>query len=67
MKRLFRIVCLALAAVFCVAADQAVKLLVVTTMQPGETRRFLPPLLQLTRVHNYGAAWSSFSGARPAK
>lgn len=55
---------LALAAVFCVAADQAVKLLVVTTMQPGETRRFLPPLLQLTRVHNYGAAWSSFSGAR---
>ena len=24
----------------------------------------LPPLLRLTRVHNYGAAWSSFSGAR---
>lgn len=57
-------VCLALAAVFCVAADQAVKLLVVSTMQLGETGRFLPPLLQLTRVHNYGAAWSSFSGAR---
>ena len=56
-------VCLALAAVFCVAADQAVKLLVVSTMQLGETGRFLPPLLQLTRVHNYGAAWSSFSGA----
>lgn len=25
---------------------------------------FLPGLLELTRVHNYGAAWSSFSGRR---
>ncbi len=57
-------VCLALAALFCIAADQLVKLLVVGTMHLGETERFLPPLLQLTRVHNYGAAWSSFSGAR---
>ena len=31
---------------------------------PGESEPLLPPLLQLTRVHNYGAAWSSFSGAR---
>ena len=59
-------VCLALAAVFCVAADQAVKFLVVNTMSPGESEPLLPPLLQLTRVHNYGAAWSSFSGARCA-
>ena len=51
-------VCLALAAVFCVAADQAVKFLVVNTMSPGESEPLLPPLLQLTRVHNYGAAWS---------
>ena len=57
-------VCLALAALSCIAADQIVKLLVVGTMQLGETERFLPPLLQLARVHNYGAAWSSFSGAR---
>ena len=57
-------VCLALAAVFCVAADQAVKFLVVNTMSLGESEPLLPPLLQLTRVHNYGAAWSSFSGAR---
>ena len=57
-------VCLALAAVLCVAADQAVKFLVVNTMSPGESEPLLPPLLQLTRVHNYGAAWSSFSGAR---
>ena len=46
------------------AADQAVKFLVVNTMSPGESEPLLPPLLQLTRVHNYGAAWSSFSGAR---
>ena len=25
---------------------------------------FLPGLVELTRVHNYGAAWSSFSGQR---
>ncbi len=25
---------------------------------------FLPGVLELTRVHNYGAAWSSFSGYR---
>ena len=57
-------VCLALATGFCVAADQIVKVLVVHTLALGESARLLPPLLQLTRVHNYGAAWSSFSGAR---
>ena len=36
-------VCLALAAVFCVAADQAVKFLVVNTMSPGESEPLLPP------------------------
>ena len=57
-------VCLALAAVLCVAADQAVKWLVLNTMTLGQSQPLLPPLLRLTRVHNYGAAWSSFSGAR---
>ena len=57
-------VCLALAADLCVAADQAVKWLVMHTMVLGSSQPLLPPLLQLTRVHNYGAAWSSFSGAR---
>ena len=33
-------------------------------MPLGRSEKLLPPLLQLTRVHNYGAAWSSFSGAR---
>ena len=57
-------VCLALASLASIVSDQIVKALVVSTMQLRETAPFLPPLLQLTRVHNYGAAWSSFSGAR---
>ena len=57
-------VCLALIVAACVWADQNIKSLVVNSMQLGETQRFLPPLLQLTRVHNYGAAWSSFAGQK---
>ena len=57
-------VCLALASLASIVSDQIVKALVVSTMQLRETAPFLPPLLQLTRVHNYGAAGSSFSGAR---
>ena len=30
----------------------------------GESTDFIPGLVSLTHVHNYGAAWSSFSGAR---
>lgn len=30
----------------------------------GERRAFIPGLFSLTHVHNYGAAWSSFSGER---
>ena len=33
-----------------------------TTADPA--RPLLPGLVELTRVHNYGAAWSSFSGRR---
>lgn len=59
-----RALCLALAPLVCVLSDQTVKFLTVSAMAPGETQPLLPPLLQLARVHNYGAAWSSFSGAR---
>lgn len=34
----------------------------VATADPA--RSFLPGLVELTRVHNFGAAWSSFSGMR---
>ena len=30
----------------------------------GETTPLLPGLVELMRVHNYGAAWSSFSGQK---
>lgn len=33
-------------------------------MTADPARPFLPGLVELTRVHNYGAAWSSFSGQR---
>ena len=45
-----------------IAADQALKYWTVTHLALGESTPFLPGLMQLTRLHNYGAAWSSFSG-----
>ena len=55
---------LPLAMALVVAADQAVKAVTVLSLEPGETDTLLPPLVRLRRIHNYGAAWSSFSGAR---
>ncbi len=55
------------------AADQWVKLWTAASfIAPAEgytatsnaARQLLPGVLELTRVHNYGAAWSSFSGQR---
>ena len=34
----------------------------VSHLELGQSTGFLPGFLQLTRVHNYGAAWSSLSG-----
>ncbi len=45
-----------------VAADQALKYWTVTHLALGESTAFIPSLMQLTRLHNYGAAWSSLSG-----
>lgn len=44
------------------AGDQILKYWVVTHLAVGESAPFLPSFMQLTRLHNYGAAWSSFSG-----
>ena len=44
------------------AGDQILKYWVVTHFAVGESAPFLPGFMQLTRLHNYGAAWSSFSG-----
>lgn len=55
---------LALAALLIIACDQLVKALVVLALPLGGQDTLLPPLLQLGHIRNYGAAWSSFSGAR---
>ena len=34
----------------------------VSHLELGESTPFIPAIMQLTRVHNYGAAWSSLSG-----
>ena len=44
------------------AGDQILNYWVVTHLAVGESAPFLPGFMQLTRLHNYGAAWSSFSG-----
>ena len=46
------------------ALDQWFKLWVVERIPLGEAQPFLPGVMQLRTVHNYGAAWSSFSGMR---
>ena len=45
-------------------ADQLIKYWTVEHLALGESAAFLPGIVRLTRVHNYGAAWSSFSGMR---
>lgn len=52
-----------LAAVL-LALDQWVKHWITANLPLGEALPFLPGLVELRTVHNYGAAWSSFSGMR---
>ena len=54
----------ALLALALLALDQWVKRYIALTLPLGETRPLLPGLVELKTVHNYGAAWSSFSGMR---
>lgn len=53
-----------LLALALLALDQWVKRYITLTLPLGESRPLLPGLVELKTVHNYGAAWSSFSGAR---
>ena len=57
-------VCSALLAGALLGLDQWVKRWVSLHIPLGEARPFLPGLVELRTVHNYGAAWSSFSGMR---
>ena len=54
----------ALLAAAALGLDQWVKAWVSARIPLGEARPFLPGLVELRTVHNYGAAWSSFSGMR---
>lgn len=56
-------VCSALALAL-LALDQWFKHWISVHLPLYETMPFLPDLVQLRTVHNYGAAWSSFSGQR---
>ena len=53
-----------LAALALLGLDQWVKHYVTTTIPLGQTQSFWPGVVELCTVHNYGAAWSSFSGMR---
>ena len=53
----------AMAALFLVL-DQWFKFWIVENLPLGQSMPFLPGIMQLRTVHNYGAAWSSFSGMR---
>ena len=54
----------ALAAAVILALDQWVKHWITVNLPLGESMPLLPGFMQLRTVHNYGAAWSSFSGMR---
>ena len=54
----------ALLALALLALDQWVKRYITLTLPLGETRPLLPGFVELKTIHNYGAAWSSFSGMR---
>lgn len=54
----------ALLALGLLVLDQWVKAWVSAHIPLGETMPFLPGFIELQTVHNYGAAWSSFSGQR---
>ena len=55
---------LAAISVALLAVDQWVKLWITKNLPLGESMPLLPGLVELLTVHNYGAAWSSFSGQR---
>lgn len=51
-----------LLSAFIVVFDQLFKKWCVLALSMGISRRFLPGILNLTMVHNYGASWGILSG-----
>jgi len=58
-----KVACLGLSEAAMIFCDRYVKVLTMS-LELDETAPFIPGILQFRRVHNYGAAWSSLSGAR---
>ncbi|MBQ7777926.1 MAG: signal peptidase II [Oscillibacter sp.] len=54
----------ALLAVGGLVFDQWLKAYMTANIPLGQTQPLLPGVIELRTVHNYGAAWSSFSGQR---
>ena len=46
----------------CIAGDQLLKWWVTVHLEVGQSAALLPGVVRLTRLHNTGAAWGSFSG-----
>ena len=46
----------------CIGGDQLLKWWVTSHLDVGQSAPLLPGIVRLTRLHNTGAAWSSFSG-----
>ena len=57
-------VLIALLAAGGLALDQWLKAYVTANIPLGQAQPLVPGLVELRTVHNYGAAWSSFSGQR---
>ena len=55
---------MAFLAVALLVVDQWSKFWITANLPMGESLPFLPGFVELLTVHNYGAAWSSFSGQR---
>ena len=55
---------LTLAAAGFLVLDQWLKFWITANLPLGESMPLLPGFVELLTVHNYGAAWSSFSGQR---
>jgi len=60
---MFQIICAA-AALILLALDQWLKHWITLNLPLGQSMPFMPGFIELLTVHNYGAAWSSFSGQR---
>ena len=55
---------LAAAAAALLILDQWFKHWITVNLPLGEAMPFIPGIMELRTVHNYGAAWSSFSGQK---